>query len=318
MALTLIDAAQVAEILPMADCIEVMRDAMMATSAGTVEVPPRQAIPVGDGHTMLFMPGSAKELGYYGTKVITLHSDNPSKGKPAIQGSITIFDYDTGEPVAIIDGSSVTGLRTAAASGLATDCLARKSSASLGIFGCGLQAGTHIDAIRAVRPIEKVLVWGRNLESAEVFAKKETARTGLEVQAVSDPSDAAACDVLCTVTGSAEPILFGDCVTPGTHINLVGSHSLNTREADTRLIQRSRLYVDAMQSTRNEGGNIMIPLGEGAIDEGHILGEIGELAAGSISGRTDDDQVTVYSSLGMTSQDLFAAVSIYERYKERG
>ncbi|WP_439102360.1 ornithine cyclodeaminase family protein [Congregibacter sp.] len=317
MALTLIDASQVEELLPMADCIQVMRDAMMATSVGRLEIPPRQSIPVGDGHAMLFMPGSAKELGFYGTKLITLHSDNPSKGKPAIQGLITLFDYDTGEPVAIIDGTSVTGLRTAAASGLATDLLARESSTSLGIYGCGLQARTHIDAVCAVRPIEKILVWGRNGANTEAFVEKEAARTGLAIHAVSDPVQAAACDILCTVTGSADPILFGDWVAPGTHINLVGSHSLNTREADSTLIQRSQLYIDSMESTRNEGGNIMTPISEGVIDEGHIIGEIGQLAAGDITGRTDDHQVTVYSSLGVTSQDLFAAVSVYRRLQER-
>ncbi len=311
MALEFIDASRVAQLLPMADCIGVMREAMIATSAGVVDVPLRQSLTIGDGKSMLFMPGSAKGLGFYGSKLITLHADNPAKGLPSIQGFIALFDYNTGEPRAIIDGASVTGLRTAAASGLATDLLARRDATTLGIYGSGLQATTHIDAVAAVRPINDILVWGRDHCAAESFASSESVRTGLPVRAVSDPEHVASCDIICTVTGSPTPILRGDWVARGTHINLVGSHSLDTREADTALIQKARVYVDSMRSTIAEGGNIMIPIDEGAIDAMHIVGEIGQAAAGDIPCRTDGTQITVYSSLGITSQDLYAAAHIF-------
>ena len=316
MILDFIDASRVAQLLPMADCIGVMREAMIATSAGTVDAPLRQHITVGNGQSMLFMPGSAQELGYYGSKLITLHPDNPAKGLPSIQGFIALFDYDTGEPRAIIDGASVTGLRTAAASGLATDLLSRHDATTLGIYGTGLQAQTHIDAVTAVRPIDDILVWGRNHAAAKNFAQRESVRTGLPVRAVSDPEAVASCDVLCTVTGSPTPVLRGLWVGPGTHVNLVGSHTLDTREADTALIQRAKVYVDSIRSTIAEGGNIMIPISEGAIDETHIVGEIGQAAAGDIPCRTDGAEVTVYSSLGITSQDLYAAVHIYRRWRQ--
>ncbi len=316
MALEFIDASRVARLLPMTDCIGVMREAMIATSAGTVDVPLRQSLAIGDGQSMLIMPGAAKELGYYGSKLITLHADNPAKGLPSIQGFIALFDFDTGEPRAIIDGASVTGLRTAAASGLATDLLSRRDATTLGIYGIGLQAKTHIDAVAAVRPISNILVWGRNHGAAKNFAQLESVRTGLPVRAVSDPEDVASCDILCTVTGSPTPVLRGNWVAPGTHVNLVGSHSLDTREADTVLIKKAKVYVDSMRSTIAEGGNIMIPISEGAIDETHIVGEIGQAAAGDIPCRTDGSQITVYSSLGVTSQDLYAAAHIYGRLRK--
>jgi len=318
MALTLIDADQVARLLPMANCIQAVREAMVATSLGKVAYPLRSSIPVGDGQSMLFMPGSSKELGFYGAKLITLHKDNTARGLPSIQGLICLFDYDTGEPLAIVDGACVTGLRTAAASGLATDLLARRDARSLGIYGCGVQATRHIDAITAVRSVQEVVIWARNPVSADNFARKESERTGLPVRAVSYPAEAGACDILCTVTASPEPILLGEWVGPGTHINLVGSHSLSTREADSELIRKSRVYVDSLQSTAAEGGNIMIPVGEGLINETHIIGEIGLAANGDIPLRENREQITVYSSLGITSQDLFTAVSVYKRWQQLG
>jgi ornithine cyclodeaminase len=302
------------ELLSVKDCIQVVREAMIAFSQDNVQVPLRSSIPMEKGKSMLFMPGACKELGFYGGKLISLHSDNAQRGLPSIQGVIVLFDYETGEPKAIIEGTSVTGLRTAAASALATQLLARSEAKTLGIYGAGLQAETHIDAIAAVRPIESVLIWARNHDSAIAFADHQSKRTGLSIRAVSDPAEVADSDIICTVTAAAEPVLKGEWVKPGAHINLIGSHSLSAREADTELIVNSRVYVDSLASTTAEAGDIMIPVQEGAIDMDHILGEIGQVASSDIAGRSDDKQITLYKSLGITAQDLFAAVFIYRRF----
>ena len=314
MAFIHIDANQVMELLSVKGCIQAVREAMIAFSQDNVQVPLRSSIPIEQGKSLLFMPGACKELGFYGVKLISLHSGNARRGLPSIQGVIVLFDYETGEPKAMIDGASITGLRTAAASALATQLLARPEAKTLGIYGAGLQAETHIDAIAAVRTIESVLIWARKHDAAIAFADRQSKRTGLSVRAVSDPVAVAGSDIICTVTAAAEPVLRGEWVKPGTHINLVGSHSLSAREADSELIVRSKVYVDSLTSTTAEAGDIMIPVREGIIDMAHILGEIGQVASGEIAGRLDDAQITLYKSLGITAQDLFAAAFVYRRF----
>lgn len=310
----IINAALVRQLLPMRHCIEVMAPAMLAASTGSVSIPARtfHALPDASGWLGL-MPGFAQELETYGSKVISLHAGNTGRGLPAIQGFVALFDYANGVPLAIVEGAQVTAIRTAAASGLATRLLARDDAASCGIFGTGVQAATHIDAICAVRDIEKVLVWGRDFVKTETFALTQSQRTGLRVQATIDPAEAAACDILCTVTGSNEPVLEGRWVQPGTHVNLVGAHSLNAREADSALVVKAAVYVDLLTSARNESGDIMIPISEGVMGEEHIVGEVGQLLAGTAAGRTSRDQITLYNSLGITAQDLFAARAVYDQ-----
>ena len=314
MTLTVINARQVRELLPMAECIDVMEAAMLAAFSGTIAVPPRMNQPLidGSGHYLL-MPGSSAELGSYGAKFISLHPRNAQEGRPVIQGFVALFEHQTGVPVAIIEGAEITALRTAAASALATRLLARADAGSCGIFGTGVQAATHIDAMRAVRPLQEILIWGRDAGKAEKFAAGQAKRTGIGVRATADPAEAAGCDVICTLTGSTKPILKGEWVRPGAHVNLVGAHSPTAREADSELIVKSAVFVDLPASCRNEGGDVMIPIQEGVIDESHIRGEIGQLLAGVIEGRRDSGQVTLYNSLGMTAQDLYAARYVYDR-----
>ena len=314
MPLTIVNAAGVRKLLPMNECIDVMEPAMIAASTGAISMPPRLvARLIDESGLLVLMPGSSTELAAFGAKVINLIPGNPAKGLPAIQGFIALFDHATGAPLALIDGAEVTAIRTAAASGLATRLLARRDAHTCGIFGNGVQAVTHIDAMRAVRAVDEIVVWGRNPDNSKSFAREQAKRTGIKVRATADPADAGACDLVCTVTTSPEPILAGEWVKPGAHVNLVGAHSLNAREADTALIIKSSVYVDLMESTRNEGGDIMIPVDEGAIDETHIIGELGELLEGKIPGRQDDRQVTLYQSHGINAQDLFAAKDIYAK-----
>ncbi len=312
MTLKIISAQQVRQLLPMDACIEAMAPAMMAASAGDIAVPLRSVMPLIDNSgNFALMPGSARQPPVYGAKILSLHPANPAAGRPVIQGFVTLFDHHTGEPLAIIEGASLTAIRTAAASGLATRCLARPQSRSHGVFGTGVQAVTHIDAIAAVCPIEQVLIWGRDHAKAQSLAQTERARTGLDIKATADPREAAGCDVISTVTAANEPVLHGAWVSPGTHVNLVGAHRADAREADAELIESAAVYTDLLESLLNEGGDVAIPIAQGRIDQQHIRGEIGNVLRQKIAGRSGAQEITVYKSLGVTAQDLFAAHTVY-------
>lgn len=309
-----ISAAQVRQLLPMKECVELMANAMKAASSGDVRVPPRMMMRSADGKNVFaLMPGASADPCTFGAKILSIHASNPTRGLPAIQGFVVLFDHDSGAPIAIIEGAEVTGIRTAAASGMATKFLARADAKSHGIFGTGVQARTHIDAIAVARPVKKTVIWGRDPEKAAKVAAEESARTGMDIVATEDPKEAAACDIVSTVTASADPILFNNWVQPGCHVNLVGSHSPNMREADSDLVIRAAIYTDLLESLFNEGGDILIPIDEGRLEKGKVVGEIGNVVAGTLQGRRNDDEVTLYKSLGVTAQDLFAAYSVYEK-----
>ncbi|TDV33842.1 ornithine cyclodeaminase [Paraburkholderia caballeronis] len=283
-------------------------------------MPTRMMMPLADNSAYFgVMPGSLLNPRIYGAKVISLHADNPGAGRPAIQGFVALFDHDTGTPLALVDGAAITALRTAAVSGLATRHLARPDASSLGLFGCGVQASAHLEAICAVRDIDEVRVWGRSAEKAHAFADEHAGRTrtNARIVAVSDPQIAAACDIVCTTTSSNEPIVHGEWVRRGTHVNLVGAYTPTTREADTTLIANGRVYVDALASAFAEAGDILLPIEEGAIDRTHVAGELGSLLLSQIAGRTADDDITIYKSLGLVAQDLVAAHAAYLKSKHR-
>jgi ornithine cyclodeaminase len=311
----IIDAAGVRTHLPMAECIDAMARAMIAVSGRAASMPPRTVMPLIDqSGYFAVMPGSLGEPLVYGAKVVSLHPANPAAGRPAIQGFVALFDHETGRPLALVDGAEITSLRTAAASGLATRLLSRSDSSTLGLLGYGVQAGAHLEAICAVRDIAEVRVWGRSLERARAFAERHSARLHPKIVAVAEPQTAAACDIVCAVTGSAEPIILGEWLQPGAHVNLVGAHSPQTREADTALVKRGRVYVDALVSAFSEAGDILIPIEAGAIAPSHVVGEIGALLLGRVEGRATPAQITVYKSLGVVAQDLVAAHAVWVAY----
>jgi ornithine cyclodeaminase len=315
--LQFIDAETVRALLRMSDCIEAMAKAAIATTEGTIAVPPRIIMPLIDkSGYFAIMPGSAADPLVYGAKVVSLHPDNPAEGRPAVQGFVVLFDHKRGVPLALIDGAEITALRTGAASGLATRELARRDAQTLGLIGYGVQASAHLDAICAVREIAEVRIWGRSIQKAQAFAAQHASATRAPVIAVPTVKEAAECDVVCVVTSAREPVVFGNWLKPGTHVNLVGAHSPTTREADTALIARSRVYVDSLESAFREAGDLLIPIAEGAIERSHVIAELGELLLGRVPGRTNGDQITLYKSLGHVSQDLVAAHAVYLRNLE--
>lgn len=315
----MINGREVRALLPMSECIAAVERAMIAVSSGAVAMPPRLITPLIDGSAHIgLMPASARKPALYCVKVINIHPQNPATGLPTVQGFVALFDHETGVPLAMMDAAEISALRTAAASGLATKLLARKSARTHAVMGTGVQAAVHIDAINTVRPITETLIWGRSFEKAKAFAAEQIQRTGLKIRAVASPEEAAACDIVSTVTLAAEPILKAVWLKPGAHVNLVGAHQANVREADSALIKGAAVYVDLLQSALNEAGDILIPLSEGLIDTSHIIGEIGRLATGQIPGRQNDRQTTVYKSVGLAAQDLFAACHVYDRALSSG
>ena len=319
MSIRIIDAEQVRRLLPMAECIDVMAEAMTAASSGGVVQPLRTVLPVDDRGGQLFvMPAASSSLGCYGAKLISLTPANPGKGLPTIRGDYLLFEGDTGASIALIDAASLTAIRTAAASGLAARLLARADTTTCGIFGTGVQATTHVEAMRAVRAVREVRIWGRDPAKAKRLAQELRASTGLAVTAERDPARVAACDLLCTVTAATRPILKGEWVRSGAHVSLVGAHTLADREADTELVRRSRVYVDQLEAARREAGDVMIPIQASSVAADHIRGEIGQVVTGAIEGRTSPDQVTLYKSVGIAAQDLFAARHIFSKAGRAG
>lgn len=317
MTLKIINGDEVRQLLTMAECVDVMEQAMRATSSGSIVIPPRLLFSLAGGNGFFAnMPGSSADA--LGSKIVSFLPDNPARGRPAVSGYIGLFDPGTGLPTAIIEGRVITEVRTAAASAMATRALSREDSRTLGIFGTGHQADVHIEAICTVRPIEEVVIWGRNFEKAESLARRHDHREDVVVRATDDASQAAACDIVCTTTLATEPILEGRWVRPGSHVCLVGAYAPDAREADTDLIVKSKVYVDSLESAGNEAGDILIPIGEGAISKSHLVGEIGQLLLGEIPGRQSREEITIYKSLGIVSQDLYAARHVAARAEEEG
>lgn len=315
----ILNAADVRRALPMAECIDAVEQAMRAVSKGAIGIPDRLAAPLPDGESHFFvMPGTLVEPPVYGAKLIGLHPSNPRAGRPAVQGFVALFDGATGRPLALVDAGEITRLRTAAASALATRLLARPDARSHGIFGAGVLADSHLQSIACVRNIEIVRVWARDTGKAAAFVARWRGAAGVAVEAVQDPADAAACDVVSTLTNAHEPILHGAWLRPGAHLNLVGAHDPGHREADSDAVARAAVWVDYRRAALREAGDLLIPMAEGRFGEAHIQGEVGELLEGGAAGRSDPGQITLYKSLGLAAQDLFAAELAYRRAVETG
>lgn len=307
-----IDGEAVRRHLTFERCIGAMRDAMVAVSNKTIDMPPRLVSPLVDQSGFLaLMPGSASDPKVYGVKVLSLHPANPAAGLPAIQGFVILFDHESGTPLAVIDGAEVTAIRTAAASGLATDLLARRDVKTHAVVGTGVQARSHIEAILAARPhIEATMIWGRDSAKASAVASEMSEKTGHKVRAVASVEEAATADIISMVTGATEPVMQGKWLRPGVHINLVGPHKANEREADSETLLRSRVFVDSYDSAMREAGDILIPISEGAYSADQIIGEIGHVVQGKIQGRLSDTDITLYKSLGLVAQDIYAAFEL--------
>ncbi|HET9235374.1 MAG TPA: ornithine cyclodeaminase family protein, partial [Candidatus Eisenbacteria bacterium] len=247
-------------------------------------------------------------------KAISFMPGNMGTEYESHQGAVLLFEADHGQLLAVMDASSITGIRTAAASGLATRLLAREQAGDLAILGSGVQAASHLEAMSVVRNLRRIRVWSRDEAQMAAFADREGRRLGVRIEtSASAQSAVKGADIVCTTTGSRTPVLYGDWLAPGTHVNAVGACFPDTRELDTRAVLRSRFFVDCRESALNEAGDFLIPRSEGAVTDDHILGEIGEVVLGKVAGRGADDEVTVFKSLGVAVEDLAAAHHIYKK-----
>ena len=316
----IVDGKTVRECLSMTTCIQQMKEIMVSLYKQEVLLPERIASSLfNSGEQIMVMPGALLNPSIVGVKTLTLYPSNPSLFRPAIQGLITLFDSETGSPVALIDAASITGIRTAAASAAATDVLAREDACSLALIGTGLQAETHLQAMLEVRPINKVTVWGRTLGKAEAFADRIRQTLDITIDVEQDVAAAVKnADIICTLTGSEQPILKGQWLKSGAHINMVGGHSSNAREVDTNTIKCARLFVEHKAAALKEAGDILIPLRANEVDESHIVGEIAQVFLGEIKGRQSDEEVTAYKSLGNAAQDLVAATVTLTQARQLG
>ena len=318
MSVLVLDSETVFATLNMPACIDLMAATQAAISRGEIELPLRSMLKVSDGAGYFgVMPGEIGSREVFGAKLVTLFPANPGRGIPTVQGHVLLFDRVDGTPLALVEASSVTALRTAAASAAATRVLAREGAATLAFLGCGVLAETHLDAMLAVRPVRDVRIWGRNLEKAAAFAQRHADREGVEVRAVADAAEAVAgADLVCTVTGSYTPVLEGDWLSPGAHVNLVGAHNPATREADGRVLERGRVYTEITEFALAEAGDLLLAIEEGHFARTDIVGEIGQAIDGQVRGRSSESEITVYKSLGNTAQDLAAAHYVYTRVTE--
>ena len=308
----LIDQDEVRERLTYEVAIPVVRAAMIALSSGQTRQLLRSIIPLAEGRMFGIMPGALGAREVFGAKLISVFPENFALGKPSHQGVVILFDPDSGAPVCVADAGEVTAIRTAAASAVATDALARPQASRLAILGYGEQARTHLRALRHVRPLSQVAVWGRAPERAEAFAARMAAETNLTVRAAPDVETAVAdADIVCTVSGAAEPILKGAWVAPGTHLNLVGSSRAGPVEVDDDLVAISRFIADSREGVLAQGAEFLRAKAAGRVGDDHVAGEIGQVLSGAIPGRQSDGQVTAYKSLGHIVQDLASVQALY-------
>lgn len=309
----IIPQSEVERLLPVRQCVPVMRDCMIATSRRDVTLPIRQFMPVPDYPGKLaIMPGTLGDPACFGIKLVCKY-DRPH-GDPlgTHVGMVMLFDSAKGIPLAMIEGSSLTAIRTSAASALATHLLSRQDATRLAIIGNGEQAMRHIHAMRAVRDIDHVTVWGRDPARAAKFAEAAAAETSLKVLTATTAADAVRdADIVCTTTSAKEPVLSGADLQDGQHINIVGSAIPTTAEVDTAAVARSRFFVDYREAALAAAGELLGAIEDGAVTEAHIAGEIGEVACRQISGRENASEITMYKSLGVASQDLAAAHAIW-------
>lgn len=319
MKILILNHDEIVELLPMKECITVMREALIKLASGEVHQPLRTIIrPPGAAGVMGLMPSYVSgDHAAYGLKAICVFPGNPAKGKDAHQGAVLLFSAEIGELLAMMNASAITSIRTAAVSGVATDLLAREDACKLAIIGAGVQARSHLDAMSQVRPIKRCRIASRNFEHARQFTDEMRRSFPFPIEPVETVEKALEdADLIVTATTAKEPIVKRESISPGVHLNLVGSSVPTAREVDTATIAASTLFVDRRESTINEAGDYIIAAREGAIGPDHIRAEIGEVLTGQKEGRTSPEEVTLFKSLGLAIEDLACAEYLHRKARE--
>lgn len=313
----ILEAADIRDAVSMKAAIAAVREGFIALSTGRATVPLRTALTTETGSTTLTMPAHVQGQRFTVVKVISVCPGNPARGLPAVNGVVLVIEADTGEPKALMDGAFLTALRTGAASGLATDLLARPDAAILGVIGAGVQARTQVAAALAVRPIREVRIY--SLEGAEAMAGQlRVQHPDLAIRVTASAADALrGADVICAATTSRTPVVYAADVQPGAHINGVGSYTPEMQEVAADVVTRARVVIDSREGALAEAGDLIIPLRQGLI-RAEALVEIGEVAAGLKPGRGSPDEITFFKSVGNAVQDAMVAGMAYQIAEERG
>ena len=313
MRIRILSAADVRAALPMPKAIDAMRHAYGQLSAGKVTAPPRQHISTDKGITLL-MPAHLPERSEFGIKVVSVYDDNPNLDLPRITATVLVLDPATGLPKAIMDGSSLTAIRTGAGGGVAADLLARKDAKTVGLFGAGVQARAQLQAVMAVRDIKRVNLISRTKTSAQQLATEITTWTDApDINlALNSQQVVADADIVICATTSATPLFDGNALQPGTHITAVGTFVPEKREVDTTTIRRAdRIVVDSQEACLEEAGDLIIPNAE-------IDAEIGEIVNGDQQGRQSNDEITFFKSVGVAVQDAVAGAVVLSEAEAKG
>jgi len=315
-----LNETEVARLLPMGEAVRVMETALAALARDEA-VQPLRTIMATSGGTglMALMPASLQSPAALGLKAVTIFPNNAQRGLDTHQGTVVLLEADTGRLAALINGTTITTIRTAAVSAVATAHLANEQATDLAILGSGVQARSHLEAMLGVRQIERVRVWSRTLDHALAFADEMSARHSLNVSAVEQPELAVReAQIIITVTASDQPVVRGEWIAPGAHLNVVGGCLPSVREVDTPTVLRSKLVVDSLESALAEAGEILIPISEGACAPDHIHATLGEIINHTKPGRTSADEITLFKSLGLAIEDIAAAHFVYTRAQAEG
>lgn len=315
MSVLVLSEREVRELLDLESCIEAMADVLSALQRGELSMPLRFIFrPPGAPSLMGFMPAHrAGDTPVYSLKEIVVAPGNSARGADPHQGGVLLHDGETGELRALLNASAVTEIRTAAVSAVATRLLARPDSRVVAVLGAGVQGRSHVEAMRCVLPGAEIRLWSRGADRARALADETGASLAGSVEEA-----LAGADVVCTATSAREPILSRDLLGPGTHVNAVGSSITSARELDAATVAAASLFVDRRESTLNEAGDYLLAVEETGIGPDHIRAELGELLEGLHPGRTSEDELTLFKSLGIAVEDLAAAELCVTRARERG
>lgn len=313
--LRVLGADEVRTVVGMPDAIDAVAAAYRALSGGRAQAPARLGLNAPGGVTLV-MPAYLMDTGAMGAKIVSAFQENPERGMPSVHGMVLMVDPGTGAPMALMDGTYLTALRTGAGSGVATDLLARYDARVLTVFGAGAQARTQIEAVRVVRPIEEVRIVSRSGSSARRLASE---LQGVETRAHDDPEEAVrGADVICCATTSSVPVFPASAVKAGVHVNGIGSFRPDMQEVAADLLLRARVFVDAREAALAEAGDLIIPMEAGLFGKDHIAAEIGEVLAGEAGGRTSADEITCFKSVGHAVQDMAVGLLALREAERRG
>ena len=308
-----LSATDVEKLLPMAEAIAAVETGFRLLGQGKLNIPDRLHIPVDPKATWLIMPAiSMQEPPWMGVKLVSVFPDNCEKSLDIVQACYLLQDGRTGETKALMDATSLTAIRTPATSAVATRYLAPGKSHVLGIIGTGVQARGHLVAMCAVAPIREVLICGQTPGESEEFVSSNKAPIGTRLRSAYPEELVTRSDIICTCTTSTTPVFSGDLLSPGTHINGVGSFQPDTRELDTRSVQRALVVVDSYTAALKEAGDLLIPISDGDFKRANIQAELCEVVLGKRV-RYSDEEITLFKSTGHAIEDLVCAKHVYER-----